>query len=152
MIASRLLLIGVASVACSATLADGAETTQSVSELIQTQIADWNRGDVEAYMRGYRRSDDLRFATDGYVKRGFDEVLARYRNDYADRASMGQLSVSDLEITELGADAAIAFGGWAVKTADSTYCGLFTLTLRRFDEGWRITQEHTSTGQGCADD
>ena len=46
------------------------------------------------------------------VTRGWDAVLARYHRNYPDRAAMGQLEFSGLEITPLCDNAALILGNW----------------------------------------
>ena len=60
---------------------------------------------------------------------------------------MGTLTFSDLEITPLGRDAAIALGRWKLKRSKDEPHGRFTLIFRRRAEGWRIVHDHTSAAK-----
>lgn len=95
-------------------------------------------------MAAYERTDALRFASGANVTRGWTATLERYRKGYPDRAAMGSLTFSDLEITPLGPDGAVVFGRWRLVREKDSPNGLFTLTWRRGPEGWRILQDHTS--------
>jgi uncharacterized protein (TIGR02246 family) len=122
-----------------------AEAVESgVRALLDDQVAAWNRGDVEAFMAGYWRSDDLRFASGGDVTFGWDATLERYRTRYPDRAAMGTLSFEDIDVRPLGADHALAFGRYVLERESDRPTGLFTLLLERRPEGWRIVHDHTS--------
>ena len=68
----------------------------------------------------------------------------RYKAHYPDRAAMGTLVFSDLEVTVLAPDAAVAFGRWRLKTAQGEPNGLFTLVFRQGADGWHIVADHTS--------
>jgi len=115
-----------------------------VRELLKKQVADWNRGNVTAFMRGYWKSQQTEFVgTDG-IMRGWETVLERYRKTYPDRASMGHLDFANLEVTVLGPEAALAVGHWQLKRQNDTPGGVFTLVFRKFPEGWRIINDHTS--------
>lgn len=107
----------------------------------------WNGGDLEAYMVGYWKSEDLRFASGGSVTRGWETTLARYGKGYPDRATMGKLTFSDMDITLLSDDAAYVFGSWRLDRAEDAPHGLFTLVFRRMDGGWRIVHDHTSSAE-----
>jgi ketosteroid isomerase-like protein len=116
-----------------------------ITRLLEDQATAWNRGDIEGFMAGYEPSETLRFASGGDVTRGWKSTLERYRSRYPDTATMGRLSFTELEVTPLGSDAAVVFGQWRlVRGADSPH-GLFTLTLRKGGQGWRIIQDHTSS-------
>lgn len=117
-------------------------------EVLKTVLAGeawWNEGSIEGYMETYWKSPDLRFAGGGTVTYGWQETLDRYLERYPDRAAMGRLVFTDLDITVLTNDAALVFGAWRLERGDDQPHGLFTLLLRRFDEGWRIVADHTSS-------
>jgi len=116
-----------------------------IAALLTTQTAAWNRGDIEGFMQGYAQTDALRFASGGTVTLGWRATLERYQKRYPDRATMGRLEFSKIEITELAPDAAIAFGQWKLAREKDAPRGLFTLTLKKTPAGWRIIQDHTSS-------
>lgn len=124
----------------------GQDEAAAVTAVVLKSAADWNRGDLEAFMSSYWHSDDLRFASGNSVIRGHDATLARYRARYGDdRESMGHLSFGDLETTMLCEDAATVFGRYVLVRSDGTHEGLFTLLLRRVDGAWKIVADHTSS-------
>jgi ketosteroid isomerase-like protein len=144
----RGFLLAVALMISSAGVGAGAEdpvATRDISALLSAQGAAWNRGDIEAFMQAYAPTDDLRFASGGTVIFGWRATLERYRQRYPNKAAMGTLTFSDLAITVLAPDAAIAFGRWKLTREKDSPQGLFTLTLKKTAAGWRIIQDHTSS-------
>jgi ketosteroid isomerase-like protein len=113
--------------------------------LISAQVADWNRGDIDAFMRGYWNSPETTFAGASGVSRGWQTVLDHYHKNYPDRAAMGHLDFSEIEVTPLGNDAALILGRWHLTRDAGPVGGIFTLVARRFPQGWRIIHDHTST-------
>jgi beta-aspartyl-peptidase (threonine type) len=113
--------------------------------LLTAQAADWNRGDIDGFMRGYWNSPEITFAGTSGVSRGWQTVLDHYHKNYPDRAAMGHLDFSEIEITPLGNDAALILGRWHLNRNAGPVGGIFTLVARRFPEGWRIIHDHTST-------
>ena len=113
--------------------------------LLTSQAADWNRGDIDAFMRGYWNSPDITFAGASGISRGWQTVLNHYHKNYPDRAAMGHLDFSEIEVTPLGNDAALILGRWHLSRDAGPVGGMFTLVARRFPEGWRIIHDHTST-------
>ena len=116
----------------------------AIRQVLETQQAAWNRGDIPVFLEGYWNSPDLTFSGSSGTVRGYDGVLERYRKSYPDRQSMGELEFSGLEIRLLGADAAVVLGYWHLKRAIGDAGGVFTLVFERFPEGWRIIHDHTS--------
>jgi ketosteroid isomerase-like protein len=123
---------------------NGDQVAAEIRQVIQAQEEAWNRGELEAFMDGYARSDNTTFVSGDEVTRGWQTVLDRYRAKYSDREKMGTLTFSELEITPLGADAAVVLGRWQLKRAKDAPHGRFTLIFRHNPEGWRIVQDHTS--------
>jgi ketosteroid isomerase-like protein len=132
-----------------------------IPAVLIAQVAAWNRGDIPVYMDGYWKSDKLLFVGSSGVTRGWQATLERYRRNYPDRAAMGHLTFSELEITLLNPDAPFVLGKWHLKrggpgggrgglqpggssSPPPDIGGVFTLVLRRLPEGWRIIADHTS--------
>ena len=119
-----------------------------IRSVLQAQEAAWNRGDLEAFMNGYECSEKTVFVGGDEVTRGWQTVLDRYKAKYSDREKMGTLAFSDLEITPLGPDAAVALGRWELKRAKDHPHGRFTLIFRRAPDGWHIVHDHSSAASG----
>ena len=115
-----------------------------IQSVLRAQQEAWNSGDIDGFMNGYARSPATLFVADDEVRRGWETVRERYREKYSDRAKMGTLAFSDVEITPLSADAAVVLGRWRLTRANDKPHGRFTLIFRRLPEGWRIVHDHTS--------
>ena len=121
-----------------------ASAVGQIQSVLRAQQDSWNRGDIEAYMDGYDRSEKTVFVSGDNVNRGWKTVLERYKRTYDTREKMGVLTFSDLEITLLGANSASVLGRWALKRAADEPHGRFTLIFKRTSKGWRIVHDHTS--------
>ncbi|MEO0982820.1 MAG: nuclear transport factor 2 family protein [Pseudomonadota bacterium] len=117
----------------------------AIRAILYAQQASWNSGDIDGFMQGYWRSPDLRFGSGGGVTRGWDETLARYKTRYADRAAMGELTFSNLEIDLVSEDAAVVHGAWALQRESDAPSGLFTLVFKEIDGGWYIVSDTTTS-------
>jgi len=116
----------------------------AIRAVLTAQQEAWNRGDIDAFLKGYWHSPDLTFSGSNGIFRGWDAVMARYKKNYPGRSAMGMLDFSNLEFRFLGADAALVLGRWHLKRQKDEIGGVFTLVLQRFPEGWRIIHDHTS--------
>jgi uncharacterized protein (TIGR02246 family) len=117
----------------------------AVRAVLDAQREAWNRGDIEGYMDGYKRSADTVFVSGDSVTHGWQTVLDRYQKNYNSREKMGTLTFSDLEITPLGKDAAVVIGSWRLQRANDEPHGRFTLIFRKTRQGWKIVHDHTSS-------
>jgi ketosteroid isomerase-like protein len=121
-----------------------ANALTEIRSVLQAQQDAWNRGDIDGFMNGYARLASTVFISEDTVRRGWQTVRDRYRKKYSNRAKMGTLMFSDLEITPLSSDSAVASGHWKLKRTNDQPHGRFTLILKRLPEGWRIVHDHTS--------
>jgi ketosteroid isomerase-like protein len=150
----KLRFVLVISLALAVALQANAKQKKSskpgdISEIrgvLDRQVEAWNRRDLEGFMQGYWHSRDLTFYSGGTVVSGWEETLARYRNRYQSAGNeMGRLEFTDLKIEMLGSGAAFVRGRFHLKMSGGEAGGLFTLTFRKFAEGWKIIHDHTST-------
>ena len=128
----------------SAAPAQTQNATAQIRSVLRAQQDAWNRGDIDGFMNGYARSASTVFVSEDTIRRGWETVRERYRKKYSDRAKMGRLTFSDLEITLLSPDAAVVLGRWSLKRANDQPHGRFSLIFKRLPEGWRIVHDHTS--------
>lgn len=119
---------------------------RAVRQLLDGQVAAWNRGDLEGFMRGYWKSDSLSFYSGGNVSRGWQTTLDRYRRRYqGEGREMGTLVFDIHDVALPARGEAVVRGGWSLAFRESRSSGLFTLLLHWFpDAGWRVVHDHTS--------
>jgi beta-aspartyl-peptidase (threonine type) len=146
MLKSAWVLVLVAAASGCAT-PDLERDRQDILGVLGAQAEAWNRGDLDAFLAGYRRSDRTVFAGGDKVHRGFEAMARRYREAYPTKEKMGRLTFSNLAFEQLEPAQAVVTGSWELDVAgtDKHPGGVFTLIWRRFDEGWKIVHDHTSS-------
>ncbi|MBF9140567.1 YybH family protein [Hymenobacter properus] len=148
-----LLFSGVGLVGCTAmrpaaTAAAPAAARRAIVQLLTTQTAAWNRGDIPGFMEGYWKSDSLVFIGRKGPTYGWQPTLDNYRKGYPDAAAMGQLAFSGLQVTLLAPTAAQVVGRWHLaRPAAGDVGGYFLLVLRQFDGQWKVVADHTNSAQ-----
>jgi ketosteroid isomerase-like protein len=115
-----------------------------VRKVMDEQVAAWNRGDIDGFMKGYWNSPQMTFVSGNNVTKGWQPTLERYKRSYATRAIMGVLSFTDLEITVTSKDSAVVLGRFTLVREKDKPTGMFTLNFRKFKDGWKIILDHTS--------
>jgi ketosteroid isomerase-like protein len=116
----------------------------AITKVLNQQVSDWNRGDIPAFMAGYWQSKYTEFESDGGIFQGWDGVLKRYQNSYPNRAAMGRLTFSGLQIHVLCPDSAYVIGKYRLDREKDHPEGVFTLIFKKTPEGWRIVNDHTT--------
>lgn len=139
-----LLATAILTLASLSVFTQSDKTEAAIRKVMDDQAVAWNKGDIDGFMAGYWKSEKLTFVSGTDVTRGWQPTLDRYKKSYDSRAKMGVLKFSDLEFFILSKDAAIVLGSWELtRDADKPH-GKFTLTFRKFKDGWRIVMDHTS--------
>lgn len=116
----------------------------AVWQILATQQAAWNRGDIDAFMVGYWENDSLLFVGKNGPKYGFTTTLNNYKKNYPDTATMGKLHFDILQVKQLSADYCFVLGKWFLKRSVGDVGGMFTLLFRKFKNEWKIVADHSS--------
>jgi uncharacterized protein (TIGR02246 family) len=118
----------------------------AIEQVLFDQQAAWNRGDIDAFMHGYKDSPDTTFIGKT-ISHGYQPILERYKKGYASRAAMGTLDFSDITVRMLGDNHAVVTGRYHLaRTAEGggDASGIFSLVFERETGGWQIILDHTS--------
>ena len=139
------LILALSLTLAHSSLAQTASET-AIHHLLDQQTADWNRGDVEAFMKGYQDSPATTFVGQT-VQYGYDTILERYKKLYTTPAAMGKLTFSHLAIRVLDAEYAVATGNFHLELTTAgggNADGIFSLLFKKDSSGWKIILDHTS--------
>lgn len=152
-----VVLIVSALAANSKTKEAGASSaTEGVTELLNMQADAWNKGDIDKFLTGYVKSDEISYVSSESEVWGYAALRERYVKKYGDsKATMGELSFDGLKVQNLGQDNALCIGHWHLKRdGKEPLNGIFSLVLTRAKgnanananakEGWKILHDHTS--------
>lgn len=139
--------LGIALLACTVSGCTMLSATRDITSVLHKQAACWNRGDIDGFMEHYVKSDALTFSSGGKTTRGWRATLDRYKKRYPDKATMGRLTFSGLEISQLSCDAALVLGRWNLEREMGDVGGNFSLIFKRIERRWVILHDHTSVLQ-----
>ena len=139
-----LLLVFVLALAASSWSQTPPEA--AIRHLLDQQTTDWNRGDVDAFMKGYEDSPDTTFVGQT-VQYGYATIRDRYKKLYTTPAAMGQLTFTHLAIRVLDGNYATATGNFHLERTTAgggNADGIFSLLLRKETPGWKIILDHSN--------
>jgi ketosteroid isomerase-like protein len=121
-------------------------TELDVVKIVLAQEKAWNAGDIAGYVKGYKDSPDTLFIGK-QVSHGFKQILEDYERNYPNRASMGTLTFSELEVHSMSDTFAACIGKYHLergKKDGGPADGLFSLVLEKTADGWKIVLDHTT--------
>jgi ketosteroid isomerase-like protein len=140
------LTISLSTHAQSDQLKTASKQELDIIKVLVAQEDAWNKGDLPAFIQGYKNSPDTLFVTH-QVFRGVDGMLDEYRHNYPSKAAMGTLGFSELEVHPLDEKFAVVIGKYHLdrgKKDGGNADGIFSLIFEKTDQGWKIIVDHTS--------
>lgn len=120
---------------------------EEVKRILIQQSVDWNKGDIDAFMEYYWKSDDLQFIGSGGVIKGWQATLERYKRTYPDRDAMGQLTFDILEVHQLSRKVIMLTGKYTLERKNDRPTGYFILMWKKMKGKWLIVADHTSASE-----
>jgi beta-aspartyl-peptidase (threonine type) len=145
----RCVLIALVVAAAPAARADDGE--KDIRAVLAAQAAAWNKGDLEGFMAGYWNDEKLTFIGGADITFGWKKTKQRYEKRYkAEGKEMGKLAFSELHVDVLSPTAAVVRGKYELTfekqtgPKQKTARGRFTLIVKKFPDGWKVTHDHTS--------
>lgn len=146
MLGCVLLLSGIAAFGQVST-PEANHDAAAIRQVLADQQMAWNRGDIDAFMRGYKNSADTTFIGHS-IRHGYDTILAEYKKSFPTRAAMGRLDFSGITVRMLGKDNAVVTGHCHLTrtaAAGGEAHGVFSLVFERDPDGWHIILDHTTS-------
>jgi len=110
-----------------------------------TKMVDaWNRHDIDAYLDGFLRSDDILLVVEGETIRGWDLLSKAFHSGYPNPEEMGTVTIDRMQIQMLGPDLGFALVWYSVAFPKKKQFGTDTVIVKKVPEGWREMISHTS--------
>ena len=122
------------------------ETKDSLAiiDILNKQEKDWNRGDIDEFMKGYLKSEKLIFSGSSGPIYGWKATLDRYKKTYSDKEKMGKLKFEILNVIALSPKVIQLQGKFNLTRSIGDAFGYFTLNWIKIKNRWYIISDHTS--------
>jgi hypothetical protein len=118
--------------------------THQVYSIILDQVRYWNAHDIEHYMDLFWKSPDLLVITDAEQVMGWAELLAAYQRGYHDRSEMGTVTLQRVKLQKLSPEFFLGLSWYAVRTHGKDSFASDTMIFRKFQDGWKVINSHSS--------
>jgi uncharacterized protein (TIGR02246 family) len=120
--------------------------SREIRAVLDKQVADWNRGDMEAFVTGYKNSPDILFIGSS-ISRGYAQMVETYRKNYGTKEKMGTLSFSQLEVQPLDERFATVTGHFHLErtaAGGGNADGHYLLVFEKTPDGWKVVRDDTT--------
>ena len=119
----------------------------AVIEILYKQQIAWNSGDIDAFMEGYLKSENLIFSGSNGPIYGWEATRNRYKKKYSDLEKMGKLRFDVLNNTSLSPTVIQLQGRYYLTRTIGDAYGYFTLNWITVKNQWYIISDHTSSSK-----
>ncbi len=116
----------------------------AIEKMLQAQVTEWNKGNIEGYMHGYWENDSLVFIGSKGPRYGYDVTLKRYKEAYPDAEHMGKLTSTITRMSRLSHRYYFVVGKWELHRTVGDLSGSYTLLIEKINGKWVIVTDHSS--------
>ena len=132
---------------CATTKQNPATLSQAetaIKAVMSMQEQAWSDGDIDKFMTGYWKSEELSFIGRSGPNYGWQTTLNNYKKGYPTKDKMGKLTFDILKLNPLSADVYYMIGKYTLVRAEDTPTGYFSLVWKKIGGEWKIVSDHTS--------
>lgn len=116
-----------------------------IESLLAKQVEAWNEGNLEKFMETYRNSEKLSFVGSRGPTFGWQQTLDNYKTGYPDKAAMGKLKFTILDISKIDKKTIYVIGKFELTREIGDLSGYYTLVIQEFGKEWLIVSDHLSS-------
>ena len=111
---------------------------KEILNILEQQKEDWNAIDLEGFMQGYWKSEDLKFYGSNGVSHGWEQTLSNYKKRYPSKEDMGQLNFTIEAVSKIEANSYYVMGQYHLKRSIGDAHGTFMVIFKKIDGAWKI--------------
>ena len=116
----------------------------TILALLRKQEIAWNKGDLEKFMETYWNSEKLVFVGSRGPTYGWQATLDNYKRSYPNKAAMGKLKFTILDISKIDKKTVLLIGKFELTRKIGDLSGHFTLVSQKINGEWLIISDHSS--------
>jgi len=117
---------------------------KAINKVLKKQRIAWSNNDIEGYMKGYWKSESLKFYGTNGVTSGWEDTFDHYLEAYPTKDHTGKLSFRINDITNINDGAYYVLGEYHIKRDLGNADGIFMLVFKKINGEWKIIAD-TST-------
>lgn len=118
----------------------------AIRKVMADQQEAWNNYDLEGFMQGYWKSEDLKFYGSGGVTHGWNNTLERYKNGYPSNEHTGTLKFVIKEISNIDNASYYVLGEYHLERSMGNADGIFMIIFKKIDGQWKIIADTSCKG------
>lgn len=113
----------------------------SIRLVLEKQVTAWNKHDLEGFMDGYWKSDQLKFYGASGLTLGWDQTLANYKKRYPTKRESGTLNFVINDISIIEGNNYWVMGEYHLKREIGDAEGIFIIIFKQINGEWKIVAD-----------
>jgi len=111
---------------------------KAIRKVLEDQRQAWNNYDLEGFMQGYWKSEELKFYGSNGVTYGWNNTLKRYKTAYPSKEHTGTLKFVLNEISKIKKGSYYIMGEYHLERSVGNADGIFMIILKKINGQWKI--------------
>ena len=112
---------------------------------MEVQQKAWNEGDIDTFMEGYWKSDELQFVGGNGPTYGWQATKDGYKRRYPSREAMGKLSFDIINTNRRDKKVISLVGKFTLTRTIGDLSGHFLLIFQKIKGEWLIVADFTAS-------
>ncbi len=118
---------------------------KAITAVLTAQQEAWDNYDIETFMEGYWKSEELKFYGAGGVIKGWQSTLERYKKSYPSKEHFGKLRFVLKDISRVNDDSYYVLGEYYLTREVGDTNGIFMLIVKNINGEWKIIADTSAT-------
>lgn len=114
------------------------EDKDAIISVMKAQENAWSNHDLEGFMKGYWKSDSLKFYGSSGLTYGWEKTLANYKKGYPTKAHSGRLNFKINDISKISNNSYYVMGEYHLIRGIGNADGVFMIIFKRINGEWKI--------------
>ena len=114
---------------------------KDILAIMDAQQIAWSKHDLEGFMKGYWKSDSLKFYGSNGITYGWDKTLANYKKGYPTPDHSGTLKFKINDITKIETASYYVMGAYHLTRKVGDANGVFMIIFKKINGEWKIVAD-----------
>lgn len=110
----------------------------AIKAVMKLQEKAWSNNDLEGFMKGYWKSDSLKFYGSRGLTKGWQQTLDNYKKGYPTKEHSGTLNFTINDISKIENGSYSVMGQYHLKRSVGDANGVFLIIFKKINNEWKI--------------
>ena len=118
-----------------------AQDKAAILKVMKDQEIAWSNNDLEGFMKGYIKSDSLKFYGKSGLTKGWQQTLDNYKKGYPTSQHSGSLTFTVNDISKIETNSYWVMGEYFLSRKVGDAEGVFMIIFKNIGGNWKIVAD-----------